>query len=57
MTHKYKITLEFESEVPVKKHPNDLTQFENALPYLVDGDINNAYVYGSGKFKLKKEGK
>ena len=58
--HKYVLTIEFESEQPVKKHADVRVQFENGLGYFVEGkdfhsnSINNTFVYGTGKTKLKK---
>jgi hypothetical protein len=62
-THKYVLTIEFESEQPVKKHADALIQFENGLGYFVEGkdfhsnSIDNTFVYGTGKTKLKKASK
>lgn len=58
-THKYVLTIEFESERPIKATPSRLTQFENGLCYLVEPStgaysIEETYVYGTGKSKLKK---
>lgn len=60
-THKYSVTIEFESEIPVKLVDQGLVQFENALPYFLDPkssrqkeSVNNTFVYGSGKIKLKE---
>ena len=59
-THKYVLTIEFESERVVHSVRNALVQFENGLGYFVEVDerindsINNTFVYGTGKTKLKK---
>jgi hypothetical protein len=59
-TYKYKLTVEFESEVPVKLYPEKLgIQYENGLPYFVESridteSVNSSFIYGSGKRKLTK---
>ena len=58
-THKYVLTIEFESEMAVVKGKDALVQFENGLTYFVEvpmgkESINNTFVYGTGKTKLKK---
>lgn len=58
-THKYVLTIEFESELAVVKGKDALVQFENGLTYFVEvpngpESINNTFVYGTGKTKLKK---
>ena len=58
-THKYILTIEFESEKAVVKGKDALVQFENGLTYFVEvpfgvESINNTFVYGTGKTKLKK---
>ena len=58
-THRYLLTIEFECELPVKAVRNVLIQFENGLPYFVEtskDSVNNSFVYGTGKAKLKKMG-
>lgn len=59
MKHKYKLTIEFETDKPVKKHADALIQFENGLPYFVDtsdkdDSINYTFEHGTGKARLKK---
>ena len=52
---KYKLTIEFETDQPVKKVANWAVQFENGLTYFVEGgNINEGFVYGSGRTTLKK---
>jgi hypothetical protein len=56
-THKYILTIEFESDGPVTKHIDPLIQFENGLGYFVEGtqdSINNTFIYGTGNSKLVK---
>ena len=58
-THRYQMTIEFETEHPLKAVNNSLIQFENALPYFAEvtkakESLNNSFVYGSGKMKIKK---
>lgn len=61
--HKYTLTIEFETDTPIKtvatQKDKDLIQFENGLPYFVEAkrtgeSVNDSFVYGSGKVKLKK---
>jgi hypothetical protein len=56
-THKYELTIQFESEKAMRKHKDDLIQFENGLGYFLDGPINHTFRYGTGKTKLKKVSK
>lgn len=62
-THKYQLVIEFESEKPVSKHADHMTQFENGLGYFVEtpshnlDSINQTFVYGTGKARLKKVSK
>ena len=55
------MTIEFESEKPVIKGNDTFCPFEKGLPYFVghsDADsLNNTFVYGTGKTKLKKVSK
>ena len=56
-THKYQLIIEFESERAVKAICSNLTQYENGLCYFVEipkVSINETFVYGTGKTKLKK---
>lgn len=55
--HSYQLTITFESTTPVTKFADALIQFENGIPYFTKGDINNSFVYGSGKVKLTKNPK
>jgi hypothetical protein len=60
-THKYILTIEFESEHAVKKFADFHVQFENGLGYFVEcpkltETINTSFVYGTGKTKLIKVG-
>ena len=57
--HKYVLTIEFESEKPVKKHADAQIQFDSALGHFVEvpghsWTIDGTFHYGSGKTKLKK---
>lgn len=61
MKHKYVLTIEFESEKAVTKHKDALIEYENGLGYFVDtpatppfSSINETFVYGTGKTKLRK---
>lgn len=58
--YKYKITITFESEAPMKEVKEELIQFENALEYFVEPKsknpkkgINNTFIYGSGKIRFQ----
>ena len=60
MKHKYQLMIEFESDKPIRKHNNNMIQFENGLTYFVETirgeneSINTSFQYGTGKTKLKK---
>jgi RNA polymerase-interacting CarD/CdnL/TRCF family regulator len=61
-TYKYQITVDFETTEPLKAYgQKDSVQFENGLPYFAEAtkagtSLNDSFVYGSGKIKMKKLG-
>lgn len=63
MKHKYQIVFEFETDRAIKPQRDArLIQFENVLEYFgfvpnLKHHISGCYVYGTGKFKLKKVSK
>jgi hypothetical protein len=59
--HKYKLVIEFETEKAVKMQESRMIQYENCLEYFVyvpnlKHSINETYIYGTGKARLKKRG-
>lgn len=55
-THKYQLTITFESEKPLRVIDNGLIQFDNGLDHFVNGEMGSNFVPGTGIAKLKKLG-
>lgn len=57
--YKYELTVQFETDQPVKQHDSRMIQYENLLEYAVHdakckNDVGMLFQYGTGKLKLKK---